>query len=114
MKITPSLYIGLGETGIQAISRTKKMFEDEFGKGNIPPCVQFLAIDLDRSVLEASYLETDMHDDYVHLHCAEPPLKNLMWMFPSNATRMATERTRSITRSSPPSLQEQSSMNCPR
>lgn len=41
----PSIYIGIGLTGIQAITKTRKMFEDAYGKDNIPHWIAFLAID---------------------------------------------------------------------
>ncbi len=63
MATRPTLYIGLGGTGIQAIAHTKKMFEDEFGRGNIPPVIQFLAIDFDMSAPD----RPDLHDDFVWL-----------------------------------------------
>jgi hypothetical protein len=45
--IRPSLYFGLGGTGILAIAQTKKMSEDTFGAGNIRLHSLFLVIDFD-------------------------------------------------------------------
>lgn len=42
--IRRSVYIGLGEVGVNAILQTKKMYEDEFGEGNIPEQIQFVPI----------------------------------------------------------------------
>ena len=51
LNIRPSIYIGLGGTGILAISQTKKMYEEEFGVGKIPNQIAFLAIDFDKTAI---------------------------------------------------------------
>lgn len=61
--IRRSIYIGIGGAGVKAIAYTKKMFEDEFGAGNIPKGIQFLTIDSDPSVLDD--LATDMTSDFI-------------------------------------------------
>lgn len=43
IKLTKSLYVGLGGTGIAAIIRTKKCFIDTYGE--VPPMIGFLGID---------------------------------------------------------------------
>ncbi len=43
IKLTKSLYVGLGGTGIAAILRTKKCFIDTYGE--VPPMIGFLGID---------------------------------------------------------------------
>ncbi len=91
MAVKPTLYIGLGGTGIQAIAHTKKMFEDEFGKGNIPPEIQFLAIDFDMSAPDRPDLATDMHDDFPHLHFQGFHLKDCPWMFDGNASMICPD-----------------------
>ena len=42
-----SVYIGIGGAGIRAISHTKKMYNEAFGEGNIPPVIAFLGMDCD-------------------------------------------------------------------
>lgn len=44
---TPTLYIGIGGTGYHTLSLIKKCFENEFGPGNVPGYIRFLAIDTD-------------------------------------------------------------------
>ena len=48
IKITRTLYIGLGGTGAKSILRTKKCFIDAYGE--VPPMVAFLAIDTDTAI----------------------------------------------------------------
>lgn len=65
--IRPSIYIGLGGTGILAISQTKKMYEEEFGKGNIPRQIAFIAIDFDKTAPRDPKLATDISSDYMQI-----------------------------------------------
>lgn len=53
IKITRTLFVGLGGTGVKAILRAKQCFVDAYG--DVPPMVAFLAIDTDKSIRE-SYL----------------------------------------------------------
>ena len=48
LKITRTLYVGLGGTGVKAILRTKQCFIDAYGE--VPPMVGFLAIDTDTAI----------------------------------------------------------------
>lgn len=52
IKITRTLYVGLGGTGVKAILRTKQCFIDAYGE--VPPMVAFLAIDTDKAIREKS------------------------------------------------------------
>lgn len=52
IKITRTLFVGLGGTGVKAILRAKQCFVDAYG--DVPPMVAFLAIDTDKSIREAS------------------------------------------------------------
>lgn len=90
--IRPSIYVGLGGTGIKAISRTKKMFEEAFGKGNIPQQIAFAAIDFD--LAEDPNLPTAMREDYLSIKNSGSPRQlyevrhkqgEYQWMFPVNA-----------------------------
>lgn len=90
--IRPSIYVGLGGTGIKAISQTKKMFEDAYGKNNIPQQIAFAAIDFD--LAEDPNLPTSMHEDYLQVNNAGSPrtlyevrrkVGDFQWMFPGNA-----------------------------
>lgn len=91
----PSVYIGLGGTGIKAIAQTKKLYEEEFGKGNIPPEVAFLAIDFDNKQASDKSLPTDISGDFLQLVTAVNPAEHYRvqhdqnnafnWMFPGNS-----------------------------
>ena len=48
IKITRTLYVGLGGTGVKAILRAKQCFVDAYG--DVPPMVAFLAIDTDKGI----------------------------------------------------------------
>lgn len=90
--IRPSIYVGLGGTGIKAVSQTKKMFEDAFGKDNIPSQIAFAAIDFD--LAEDPNLPTPMREDFLSVTNAGSPrqlydvrrrLGEYTWMFPENS-----------------------------
>ena len=53
IKITRTLYVGLGGTGAKSILRTKKCFIDAYGE--VPPMVAFLAIDTDTAIRELTF-----------------------------------------------------------
>ncbi len=98
----PSIYVGLGGTGIRAIAQTKKLYEDVYGKGNIPKCIAFLAVDFNLKDVENPSLATSMKDDAVfipfsgspRLHYAERrPLGDYQWMFDSNTKSLADKIT---------------------
>lgn len=48
IKLTKTLFVGLGGTGVKSILRTKQCFMDAYGE--IPPMIAFLAIDTDRGI----------------------------------------------------------------
>ena len=52
IKITKTLFVGLGGTGVKAILRAKQCFVDAYGE--VPPMVAFLAIDTDKKIRDAS------------------------------------------------------------
>ena len=73
MAIRPTIYVGLGGTGIRAIAQTKKHFEDAYGKDNIPQQIAFLAIDFDLSEATNPTLATDISSDFLKLAVATNP-----------------------------------------
>ncbi len=90
--IRPSIYVGLGGTGIKAISQTKKMFEDAFGKDKIPSQIAFAAIDFDLAI--DPNLPTNMQEDFLSVKNTGSPRQlyevrhkqgEYQWMFPGNA-----------------------------
>lgn len=93
--IRPSIYVGLGGTGIKAVSQTKKMFEEAFGKGNIPDQIAFAAIDFD--LAEDPNLPTPMGSDFLSITSTGSPRVlydvrkkqgDYQWMFPGNSRFM--------------------------
>ena len=48
IKLTKTLFVGLGGTGVKSILRTKQCFIDAYGE--IPPMIAFLAIDTDKAI----------------------------------------------------------------
>lgn len=48
IKLTKTLFVGLGGTGVKSILRTKQCFMDAYGE--IPPMIAFLAIDTDKGI----------------------------------------------------------------
>ena len=96
MAIRPSIYIGLGGTGLTAVSYAKKLYEQAYkGVDNIPGQIAFAAIDFDLAAPEDPNLATDMHDDFLsfaNVAAASPKTLydvrsergDFAWMFPSN------------------------------
>ncbi|MBR5653940.1 MAG: hypothetical protein IKX22_07640 [Prevotella sp.] len=52
VKISRTLFVGLGGTGVKAILRAKQCFVDAYGE--VPPMVAFLAVDTDKKIRDAS------------------------------------------------------------
>ena len=99
MAIRPTIYVGLGGTGIRAIAQTKKHFEDAYGKDNIPQQIAFLAIDFDLAAASDSTLATDVSSDFLQLNVAANPQTlykvgtsagDYSWVFPGNAGYIAS------------------------
>lgn len=94
-KRRPTIYIGLGGTGIKAIAHAKKLYEEEFGIGQVPPEIAFLAIDFDAKEVEDGAHPADLKGDFLQLVTAVNPLEHYMvgreqnnaykWMFKGNA-----------------------------
>ena len=96
MAIRPSIYIGLGGTGIMAVSCIKKLFVDAYkGVDNIPGQIAFIAIDFDSAAIYNSNLPADMHDDFLSfsstavtssktLYGVMNQMRDCSWMFPNN------------------------------
>lgn len=98
MAIRPTIYVGLGGTGIRAIAQTKKHYEDAYGKGNIPANISFLAVDFDLAAANDATLATDVTSDFLSLHVAADPRTlynvgsgtgNYSWVFPGNTSYIA-------------------------
>lgn len=52
IKISRTLFVGLGGTGVKAILRAKQCFVDAYGE--VPPMVAFLAVDTDKAIRDIS------------------------------------------------------------
>ena len=52
----PTIYLGLGGTGNLAISNAKRLYEEEYGKGNIPSSVAFVTVDFQTNPGSSSIL----------------------------------------------------------
>lgn len=94
MIMKPTIYIGLGGTGFKAVSHTKKMYEDMYGVGNIPPHIAFLVLDYDFRGYSSSSLATSIEADAVPLNYNGDPrdyyrahVENgaFNWMFEGNS-----------------------------
>lgn len=94
MAIRPTIYVGLGGTGIRAIAQTKKHFEDAYGKDNIPKQIAFAAIDFDLAAASDPTLPTDIASDFLELNLGSNPRTlyeqgckegKYQWMFSGNA-----------------------------
>lgn len=97
LTMKPTIYIGLGGTGIKAVSHTKKMYEDMYGVGNIPPHIAFLVLDY-YSEYTSPHLATSIEDDAVPLKYNGSSREHYerlsrngayKWMFPSNTCYIA-------------------------
>ena len=66
LKITRTLYVGLGGTGVKAILRTKQCFIDAYGE--VPPMVGFLAIDTDTAIHQQVLLNLHLLPFQASLH----------------------------------------------
>ena len=93
----PTIYIGLGRTGIRAIAQTKKLYEDAYGVGNIPKCIAFLAIDCDLAYVKSPYLPTSLEEDAIMIPYDGSPKVHYethvkqgaySWMFPGNTNSL--------------------------
>ena len=92
----PSIYIGLGGTGLKAIAHTKKMFEEQYGVGKIPPEIAFLAVDFDKGEPYKPDIATDIAADFLPLGSNTNPRRfydtnkeRLPWMFKGNEKYIA-------------------------
>lgn len=94
----PSIYIGLGGTGIRAIAQTKKLYEDVYGVGNIPKCIAFLAIDFNLADIKSPELPTSLEEDAIMIQYNGSPKEHYegrvkrgaySWVFPGNTDSLA-------------------------
>ena len=94
----PTIYLGLGGTGNLAISHTKKLYEEEFGVGNIPPSVAFVTVDFQTDMDEDAGLSTNIKDNFIKIDIAANPKEfyrvrreqhgQYTWMFDGNTNNI--------------------------
>ena len=98
----PTIYVGLGGTGIRAISQAKKMYEEVYGEGNIPKCIAFLAVDFNLKDIDSPNLATPMGADAVPLQYNGSPREHYetrskkgayKWMFEGNTGSLQNKIT---------------------
>ena len=94
MKLKPTIYLGLGGTGNLAISFAKRMYEDEYGKGNLPPSVAFVTVDFQTDMDKDPGLATNITNNFIKIESASNPKEfyrvrrenqgQYTWMFDGN------------------------------
>lgn len=95
----PTIYLGLGGTGNLAISFAKRLYEEEYGKGNIPSSVAFVTVDFQTDMDKDPGLATDISDDFIKIEVVTNPREfykvqresygNYTWMFEGNKVNIA-------------------------
>lgn len=90
----PTIYLGLGGTGNLAVSYAKKLYEEEYGKGNIPSSIAFVTVDFQTDMDESRLLATDIKEDFIkiksqvnprnHYQVRHEDYSEYSWMFKSN------------------------------
>ena len=91
----PTIYLGLGGTGNLAISCAKKLYEDEWGVGNIPPSVAFVTVDFQTDMDQDTGLATNISNNFIKIETSSNPRDfyrvrrenygQYAWMFEGNA-----------------------------
>lgn len=90
----PTIYLGLGGTGNLAISYTKRLYEEEFGVGNLPDSVAFVTVDFQTDMDADPNLATNISDNFIKIESAANPKEfyrvrsenegEFSWMFKCN------------------------------
>lgn len=94
IKMKPTIYLGLGATGNLAVSFVKRFYEEEYGKGNIPSEIAFVAVGTHTDVDSEN-----LYDDFIRIESVvSDPLEfyrdsrknhgNFTWMFDENVFRI--------------------------
>lgn len=63
----PTIYLGIGGTGIKTLAQVKYQFEKEYGVGSIPKEVAFVGIDFQTGIVDNPSLVTDISEDFIYL-----------------------------------------------
>lgn len=94
----PTIYLGLGGTGNLAISNAKRLYEEEYGKGNIPSSVAFVTVDFQTDMDKDDGLVTDISENFIKIEMATNPREfyrirrendgEYSWMFDGNTANI--------------------------
>ena len=94
----PTIYLGLGGTGNLAISNAKRLYEEEYGKGNIPSSVAFVTVDFQTDMDKDAGLVTDISENFIRIEMATNPREfyrirrendgEYSWMFDGNTANI--------------------------
>ena len=68
----PTIYLGIGGTGIKTLAHVKYQFEKEYGVGNIPQEIAFVGLDFQTSIVEDPSLPTDISKDFIYFFNIDP------------------------------------------
>lgn len=94
----PTIYLGLGGTGNLAISFAKKLYEEEYGVGNIPSSVAFCTVDFQTDMDQDAGLASNITDNFIKIVSASNPREfyrvrrenqgQYAWMFDGNTNNI--------------------------
>ncbi len=71
----PTIYLGIGGTGIKTLAHIKHQFEKEYGVGNIPQEIAFVGFDFQTNMDEDPSLVTDISEDFITVQVAANPIQ---------------------------------------
>ncbi len=68
--ITPTLFIGLGGTGMEVLTAVRRMFYERYGRFEVP-CIEYLHVDTDRRQKRSKFFPPDHIADAIALRPGE-------------------------------------------
>ena len=71
--MNPTIYLGIGGTGVKTLAHIKHQFEKEYGVGNIPDEIAFVGFDFQTDMDEDPDLATDISPDFIKVDVAANP-----------------------------------------
>jgi len=69
----PTIYLGLGGTGNLAVSYAKRLYEKEYGEGNIPAPIAFVTVDFQSDMDSNTGLVSDISENFITAHSETNP-----------------------------------------
>lgn len=73
--MNPTIYLGIGGTGVKTLAHIKHQFEKEYGVGNIPDEIAFVGFDFQTDMDEDPDLVTDISEDFITVQVAANPIQ---------------------------------------